>query len=212
MTQRKSRQKVKIQSTSFDFSRKHEKHEQSTPGVLIPRDLVSIIISDQKYRISMRKLNKYPSTLLGDPSKRMKFWSEHDQAYIFERRCRYVVPILEFYITGNKLQRNEFLDLEGFLDEIEFFEMENTILFVKSKVIHGSEWEQRINHFVKDPNSSKAAKLFSTLSLSLTVYSIVQFCLETIQELNHLRMAFFICEIVLNSFFSFEIILRYRIS
>ena len=160
---------------------------QHRNGLLRVAPLRVAPIPDQKYRISMRKLNKYPSTLLGDPTKRMKFWSEHDQAYIFERRCRYVVPILEFYITGNKLQRNEFLDLESFLDEIEFFEMENTILFVKSKVFHGSEWEQRINHFVKDPNSSKMAKIFSTLSLSLTVYSIVQFCLETLQELNHLR-------------------------
>ena len=32
-------------------------------------------------------------------------------------------PIIDFYRTGNNIQRNEYLDLESFVDEIMFFEV-----------------------------------------------------------------------------------------
>ena len=116
-------------------------------GCLIPSDFVSIIMSNQRYRIPISKLNKYPETLLGNVNKRNVFWIEHDQAFVFERRRDYVLPILEFYITvkvyrsctvnhvyimypltkGNDIQRNEYIDLEGFLDELEFFEVSHLL-------------------------------------------------------------------------------------
>ena len=96
-------------------------------------------------------------------------------------------PILEFYISGNRIQRNEFLDLDEFLDELKFFEMEKTILIKQSKTVIVSNCVQRIQTFVKNPDSSKMAHMFSTVSLFFTVWSIIQFCLETVQELNHLR-------------------------
>ena len=79
-------------------------------------------------------MNRYPSTLLGNPKKRKKYWSEFEQAFIFDRRKDYVLPILEFYISGNNLQRHEFLDLECFLDEIEYFEMESVLIEKKVEI------------------------------------------------------------------------------
>ena len=32
-------------------------------------------------------------------------------------------PIIDYYRTGNNIQRSEYLDLESFVDEIMFFEV-----------------------------------------------------------------------------------------
>ena len=36
---------------------------------------------------------------------------------------KYFEPIFDFYQSGNKIQRNEYLDLDFFLDELEFFKV-----------------------------------------------------------------------------------------
>lgn len=39
----------------------------------------SIDVSGQVFRVSIANLNNYPNTLLGNESKRARFWSEHEQ-------------------------------------------------------------------------------------------------------------------------------------
>ena len=41
----------------------------------------------------------------------------------FDRQLKYFEPIFDFYQSGNKIQRNEYLDLDFFLDELEFFKV-----------------------------------------------------------------------------------------
>ena len=36
-------------------------------------------------------------------------------------------PIIDFFRTGNNIQRNEYLDLESFVDEIMFFEVRTVV-------------------------------------------------------------------------------------
>ena len=40
-----------------------------------------------------------------------------------DRQLKYFEPIFDFYQSGNKIQRNEYLDLDFFLDELEFFKV-----------------------------------------------------------------------------------------
>ena len=44
----------------------------------------------------------------------------------FDRQLKYFEPIFDFYQSGNKIQRNEYLDLDFFLDELEFFKVRPT--------------------------------------------------------------------------------------
>ena len=44
----------------------------------------------------------------------------------FDRQLKYFEPIFDFYQSGNKIQRNEYLDLDFFLDELEFFKVRSS--------------------------------------------------------------------------------------
>ena len=65
---------------------------------------------------------------MGNPEERAMYWSEHEQAFVFDRRSHYFTPIFEFYISGNKIQRTEYHDVESFIDEILFYKLETHIL------------------------------------------------------------------------------------
>ena len=76
-------------------------------GSVIPTDVISINVSGQIFRTTLCKLNRHPTTLLGNAERRAFFWSDHEQAFIFDRRHLYFQPIFDFYQTGNKIQRPE---------------------------------------------------------------------------------------------------------
>jgi len=114
---------VKDNSTFADFVQALKK-----AGSVIPTDIISINVSGQIFRTTLCKLNRHPTTLLGNAERRAFFWSDHEQAFIFDRRDVYFQPIFDFYQTGNKIQRPEHLDLDSFLDELIFYEMTTTIL------------------------------------------------------------------------------------
>ena len=53
-----------------------------------------------------------------------QYWSS-DEPW-FDRQLKYFEPIFDFYQSGNKIQRNEYLDLDFFLDELEFFKVRSS--------------------------------------------------------------------------------------
>ena len=57
--------------------------------------------------------------------QRKFYWSEAENCYVFDRRSIYFEPIFDFYQTGNRIQRSEYLSLDSFLDELDFFMVRN---------------------------------------------------------------------------------------
>lgn len=112
-----------------------------------------------------------------------RFWNEHEQAYIFERRSEYFLPIFNFYQTGLPIQRPMQVELDSFIDEIIYFGLD-TILMPQSKSAKhdGFSLKDYVRKLMHDPHSSSVAKAFNYLSIGFTFVSIFAFCVETMKD------------------------------
>jgi len=95
---------------------------------------VVINVSGQRYETQLRTLNRFPLTLLGNPTKRRRYWDAQRKEYYLDRHRPSFQAVLYYYQSGGRLRRPLEVPEDVFLNELQFYEIsEKTILEYKVK-------------------------------------------------------------------------------
>lgn len=76
-----------------------------------------------RYETQKRTLNQFPDTLLGDPSRRIRYYDPVRNEYYFDRHRNCFEAIIYYYQSGGRLRRPVNVPLDVFSEEIQFYEL-----------------------------------------------------------------------------------------
>ena len=76
-----------------------------------------------RYETQIRTLNQFPDTLLGDPSRRVRYFDPVRNEYYFDRHRNCFEAIIYYYQSGGRLRRPVNVPLDVFSEEIQFYEL-----------------------------------------------------------------------------------------
>lgn len=80
-------------------------------------------MSGLRFETQLRTLNQFPDTLLGDPSRRLRYFDPLRNEYFFDRNRPSFDAILYYYQSGGRLRRPVNVPLDVFSEEIKFYEL-----------------------------------------------------------------------------------------
>ncbi|XP_063053629.1 shaker-related potassium channel tsha2-like [Engraulis encrasicolus] len=200
---------------------------------------VIINVSGLRFETQLKTLARFPNTLLGDPSKRMRYYDPVKNEFFFDRNRPSFDAVLYYYQSGGRLRRPINVPVDMFLEEIKFYEIEEGIEnFIEDegltreeqRPMPSKELQRQIWLLFEYPDSSGAARIIAIVSVLVILLSIVIFCLETLPEFkedkdlfsNHLLNGteeaeklspftdpFFILETLCIVWFTFELSVRF---
>ena len=157
---------------------------------------VIINIAGAKYETQFKTLERLPSTLLGNPEKRRKYWDPKRNEFFFDRYRPSFPSILYYYQSGGRLKRPVEVPVDIFLEELEFFELGDSVID-QFKISEGflveeetfdmpeSTCNRKIWETFEYPESSILAKIVAILSVLFILTSVATFCLETLPQFHN---------------------------
>ncbi|XP_034719012.1 potassium voltage-gated channel subfamily A member 1 [Etheostoma cragini] len=158
---------------------------------------VLINIAGLRYETQLGTLNQFPDTLLGDPSKRIKYFDPLRNEYFFDRNRPSFDGILYFYQSGGKIRRPVNVSIDVFADEIRFYQLGEEAMerfredegFIKEeeKPLPQNEFQKQVWLIFEYPESSMPARGIAIVSVIVITISIITFCLETLPEFRDER-------------------------
>jgi len=80
-------------------------------------------VSGLRFETQLRTLNQFPDTLLGDPTRRLRYFDPLRNEYFFDRNRPSFDAILYYYQSGGRLRRPVNVPLDVFSEEIKFYEL-----------------------------------------------------------------------------------------
>ncbi|XP_022527040.2 shaker-related potassium channel tsha2 [Astyanax mexicanus] len=153
---------------------------------------VVINISGLRFETQLKTLAQFPSTLLGDPRKRMRFFDPLRNEYFFDRNRPSFDAILYYYQSGGRLRRPVNVPVDVFMEEIRFYELGEEVIdnfkedegFIKEeeRPLPENEFQRQVWLLFEYPESSSPARAIAIVSVLVILISIVIFCLETLPE------------------------------
>lgn len=153
---------------------------------------VVINVSGMMYETTLKTLNQFPDTLLGDPKRRSDYFDPMKNEYFFDRNRPSFDGILFFYQSGGKIRRPANVPLDVFTDEIIFYRLGQEVMeqfrenegFVRDiePQLPKSELYRQLWLLFEYPESSTAARSMAVVSVIVITISICIFCLETLPE------------------------------
>ncbi|KAL7371005.1 hypothetical protein ABVT39_016254 [Epinephelus coioides] len=153
---------------------------------------VVINISGLRFETQLKTLAQFPSTLLGDPRKRMRFFDPLRNEYFFDRNRPSFDAILYYYQSGGRLRRPVNVPVDIFMEEIKFYELGEEVIenfkedegFIKEeeRPLPDNEFQRQVWLLFEYPESSGPARGIAIVSVLVILISIVIFCLETLPE------------------------------
>nr|XP_014271397.1 potassium voltage-gated channel protein Shaker isoform X2 [Halyomorpha halys] len=159
---------------------------------------VVINVSGLRFETQLRTLNQFPDTLLGDPSRRIRYFDPLRNEYFFDRNRPSFDAILYYYQSGGRLRRPVNVPLDVFSEEIKFYELGELATnkfredegFIKEeeKPLPSHEFQRKVWLLFEYPESSQAARVVAIISVFVILLSIVIFCLETLPEFKHYKV------------------------
>jgi len=200
---------------------------------------VVINVSGLRYETQIRTLNQFPDTLLGDPSRRIRFFDPVRNEYYFDRHRNCFEAIIYYYQSGGRLRRPVNVPLDVFSEEIQFYELGEYAItkfregegFIKEeeKPLPTNDLQRKVWLLFEYPESSQHARIVAIISVFVILLSIVIFCLETLPEFKHYKVfnttangtkieedevpdvtdPFFIVETLCIIWFTFELLVRF---
>ena len=93
-------------------------------SILKPEHFVTINVSGAKYETLRTTLDRYPNTLLGNPTTRIKYFIPKKNAYFINRCRQSFEAVLYFYQTGGILTRPVSVPMHVFEKEVEFYQLD----------------------------------------------------------------------------------------
>ncbi|XP_016312629.1 potassium voltage-gated channel subfamily A member 10-like [Sinocyclocheilus anshuiensis] len=175
---------------SEDYFAEKEKFEEGEQKVVIN-------VSGMMYETTLKTLNQFPDTLLGDPMRRIDYFDPMRNEYFFDRNRPSFDGILYFYQSGGKIRRPANVPLDVFADEIVFYRLGHEVMeqfredegFIKDPEpqLPTSELHRQFWLLFEYPESSSAARSVALVSVFVITISICIFCLETLPEFHDER-------------------------
>lgn len=188
---------------------------------------ITINVSGQYYELWASTLNRHPTTLLGNPEKRLEYYDQRRDEYFFDRHRPSFEAVFNYYKYGGGLRRPDPVPDDIFLSEMEFYEIESETVerykkeegYVKDvMILPDNPIQRKLWMLMEYPETSCYAYAMAIVSVLVTVLSIVLFCVETLPELkksckenepvNYVE-PFFILETICTAFFTIEVFLRF---
>uniref|UniRef100_A0A8C4JB09 BTB domain-containing protein n=1 Tax=Dromaius novaehollandiae TaxID=8790 RepID=A0A8C4JB09_DRONO len=156
-----------------------------------PERLV-INISGLRFETQLRTLSIFPDTLLGDPSRRVRYFDPLRNEYFFDRNRPSFDAILYYYQSGGRLRRPVHVPLDIFLEEIRFYQLgqeaietfreDEGFIQEEEKPLPQHHFQRQVWLLFEYPESSGPARAIAIVSVLVILISIVIFCLETLPE------------------------------
>ena len=155
-------------------------------------DILRFNVCGMVYESLKSTVERFPLTLLGDKTKRDRFFVKSRNAYFFDRNRQTFEAILYYYQSGGILIRPPTIPMALFAEEIEFFDLGDDAL-VKLQEDEGyildrkcekpsAKWQRALWDLFEFPDTSLAARILAIWSVFVIVLSITVFCLETIPQ------------------------------
>ena len=175
----------------------HDALINDTPVTICPEKFVVINISGKRFKTFEETLDFFPDTLLGNASKREKFFNKTAGEYFFDRHRRSFAAILYYYQSRGLLIQPDAVPVNIFYKECLFFQLPDNVVEkfqIETGVLDRVETRQmptigmfkKIWEAMEYPDSSKFAKFLAISSVIIILASIVIFCLETLPDFNPL--------------------------
>lgn len=153
---------------------------------------VVINISGLRFETQLKTLSRFPTTLLGDPRKRIRFFDPLRNEYFFDRNRPSFDAVLYYYQSGGRLRRPVSVPVDIFLEEIKFYELEQEAIEMfcddeglareEERPLPSNEFQKQLWLLFEYPESSGPARIIAIVSVMVILISIVIFCLETLPE------------------------------
>ncbi|NXV49722.1 KCNA6 protein, partial [Uria aalge] len=151
-----------------------------------------INISGLRFETQLRTLSIFPDTLLGDPSRRVRYFDPLRNEYFFDRNRPSFDAILYYYQSGGRLRRPVHVPLDIFLEEIRFYQLgqeaietfreDEGFIQEEEKPLPQHHFQRQVWLLFEYPESSGPARAIAIVSVLVILISIVIFCLETLPE------------------------------
>ena len=168
-------------------------------------------------------LNQFPATLLGNPERRNKYWSDKLDAFYFNKHRPCFDSILHYYQTGKEAPPLN-VDPDVYAKEKEFFgikkERELAVYIPEGDSTSGVDCIQscrmRVHNFLQDPRSSKVAAVWHGFDIAFICVSIAFLIFESEpqfkQQFTNKNATYFwylfIVNCVIMGFFTFDFTIR----
>ena len=188
-------------------------------------NIVTINVSGRLYQTYLTTLQRFPSSLLGDPMKRKNFYNHETKEYFFDRNRKAFSGVLHYYQThGDEIECPSGVSEKTFAQELLFFELYDQKTNDTDSVLSGStefilpknQLLAKIWVLFEKPNSSPSARILAVFSISIILLSITVFCLETVPALNpdhqegmHMRSTWYLLNVICNAWFTLEFVIRF---
>ena len=186
---------------------------------------IFISVSGSAYETFEETLQRFPHTLLGNPTLRIHHYDVRNDVFYFDRSRVAFDAILFYYQSNGCLVRPPWIPMEVFEYECIFFKLgENAIKEMKEREGYDTKKKvlvedgrktcrMRLWDFLEKPETSLPARLFTFFSLMLVFFSITLDCFETTlpelpSDFNVLEDNWEKTKLSLNIFFAVEFLLR----
>ncbi|AWP08177.1 putative shaker-related potassium channel tsha2-like [Scophthalmus maximus] len=151
-----------------------------------------INVSGLRFETQLKTLSRFPTTLLGDPRKRMRFFDPLRNEYFFDRNRPSFDAILYYYQSGGRLRRPVSVPVDIFLEELKFYEIDGEAVELfredeglateDDRPLPNNAYQRQFWLLFEYPESSGPARIIAIVSVMVILISIVIFCLETLPE------------------------------
>ena len=196
---------------SNDNNRNRNSSVDAIPGDIVADDddddddddeRVVINVSGMRFHTRRSTLERYPDTLLGDRSKRRRYFDPVRRELFFDRNRPSFDAILYYYQSGGRLRRPLAVHPDIFIEELEFYQFDEDVIerFRRLEGYWDPSWEapppqlprnafqKRVWLLVEYPESSLAARMIAITSIVVILLSIVIFCVETLPQFRRIRI------------------------
>ena len=185
--------------------------------------ILNIRVRGHLFQTREATLAKFPTTLLGKPSERIRFYNKTTDEYVFDRCCISFDAILFYYQSKGILARPANVRRGKFIEELAFFQIsvplddreEQEERYEEKEIArrHHKVPQSKMQEFIwrkvcfKDnPRFRNASYFFYCFILSLSGVS------TTFEPTYPSRILWFIMEVFLGTIYTLEYIIRIYIS
>lgn len=188
---------------------------------------VTINVSGFHFDTWRSTLDRHPTTLLGDADKRQRYYDHRRNELFFDRHRITFEAIFNYYQYGGRLKRPESVPDDIFLQELEFYEIEQDMIDIykseegyiaETMVLPERSWQRKVWMLMEYPETSCFAYVIAIVSVIVTLVSIVLFCVETLPVYSQADCAedegvnfadpFFVIETLCTAWFTLEVLIR----
>ncbi|CAF0801814.1 unnamed protein product [Rotaria sordida] len=159
-------------------------------------DRIIINVSGDRYETHRKTLELYSDTLLGNSKRRNHYYDKTRNEYFFDRNRSCFEAILYYYQSQGRLRRPNYVPIDIFLEEVNFFQLgqealnqlrkDENIKEVRKVRLPKSRFRRHLWATMEYPDYSIIARIVNILSLLTILISTISLAIESLPQYKHL--------------------------